>query len=184
MEDNNSSLSEKSNTRRLIEIVDLSNSFCAICQEAIEFTKQEFTDRALDLLPRLYWNFFDLQSNGVLLGEYDYFSSYVDEELYEEIRGKISSVMGSDDMFLETFEEDMQYSDTPISASISEGMADIFQSLFNFVHLVKDSEGEQLEEAFINCKDEFENYWSQTLCNIMKAFNNVKYGYRLNDEEK
>ena len=168
-------------TTRLLDLVAISKTYCELCQDALNYTKSEFTDRALDLLPRIYWNFFDL-SAGVSLGESDYFSDYVDEQLYGEIQTAIASVMGSSDMFLETFEEDMKYSDTPISASISEGMADIFQPLFNFVSIVHDSEGSQLEDAFINCKDDFENYWSQTLCNVLKALNNVKYGMKEEDE--
>ena len=161
-------------TARLYEIVAMCKSYCEICQNANNFTKSEFTDHILDLLPRIYWNFFDL-SAGVSLGEADYFSDYVDEELYGQISREIAAVMGASDTFLETFEEDMKYSETPITASISEGLADIFQPLFNFVSIVHDSEGSQIEEAFISCKEDFENYWSQTLCNVMKALNNVKY---------
>ena len=168
-------------TTRLLDLVAISKTYCELCQDALNYTKSEFTDRALDLLPRIYWNFFDL-SAGVSLGESEYFSDYVDEQLYGEIQTAIASVMGSSDMFLETFEEDMKYSDTPISASISEGMADIFQPLFNFVSIVHDSEGSQLEDAFINCKNDFENYWSQTLCNVLKALNNIKYGMKEEDE--
>lgn len=164
-------------TSRLLDLVGMAKSYCELCQSAIEYTKEDFTDRALDLLPRLYWNFFDLQA-GIALGEMEYFSDYVDEDLYEEIRRAIAAVMGGADTFLETFEEDMKYSETPITASISECLADIFQPLFNFVSIVHDSEGSQLQEAFINCKEEFENYWSQTLCNALKALNNVKYSLR------
>ena len=161
---------------RLIEIVGLCKDYCELCEGAFEMTKQEFINRVLDLLPRIYWNFFDIEAQGVSLEEFDYFSSYVDEDLYESIRGRIAQLMGGDDTYLDTFEEDMRYSETPISATISEGMADIFQPLFNFVNIVKDSEGSQLEDAYIQCKDDFENYWSQTLCNLLKAFNNLKYG--------
>ena len=167
------------NSNRLLEIVSLTKSYCELCEGALEFSRGEFTDHALNLLPRIYWNFFDI-TMGVSLDE-DYFYDYVDETLYEDIKHGIASVMGSADIFLETFEEDMKYSDTPISASISECMADIYQPLFNFVSVVHDSEGAQIEEAFIKCKDDFETYWSQTLCNVLKALNNIKY--RLSEEE-
>lgn len=169
-------------TNRLLDAVTISKTYCETCQDALQYTKSEFTDRMLDLLPRIYWNFFDL-SAGVSLGESEYFSDYVDESLYEEIRRDIAGVMGGSDIFLETFEEDMKYSETPISASISESLADIFQPLFNFISIVHDSEGAQLEEAFINCKEDFENYWSQTLCNVLRALNNIKYGMREEDED-
>ncbi len=83
--------------------------------------------------------------------------------------------MGEDDVFLETFEEDMKYSDTPVAASISESLADIFQPLYNFISVVKDSEGDNAAGAFRECKENFESYWSQTLCNVMRALNNIRY---------
>ena len=168
-------------TNRLLDIVGLAKSYCELCESATEYSREDFLDRALDLLPRLYWNFFDL-SAGVSLGESDYFSDYVDETMYGHVQHGIAAVLGGSDMFLETFEEDMKYSDTPISASISECMADIYQPLFNFVSIVHDSEGTQMAEAFISCKEDFENYWSQTLCNAMKALNNVKYNPVEEDE--
>lgn len=168
-------------TSRLLEIVAMAKEYCEVCQEASNYTKIEFTDRILNLLPRLYWNFLDLTA-GVSLGESEYFSDYVDESGYAEVRGAIASVMGSSDTFLETFEEDMKYSETPITATISESLADIFQPLFNFVSIVHDSEGEQMREAYISCKEDFETYWSQTLCNVLRALNNVKYGLEEEDE--
>lgn len=161
-------------TNRLYEIVGLAKSYCDLCENTLGLSKEDFTNMALDILPRLYWNFFDLQA-GVSLGEGEYFSEYVDETLYDSVKGGIAGVMGASDSFLETFEEDMKYSDTPISSSISECMADIYQPLFNFVAIVHDSEGSQIEEAYIKCKEDFEEYWSQTLCNVLKALNNVKY---------
>lgn len=167
----------KDNTQhRLIELVSLSKNYCELCETANEYPKEEFIDRVLDLLPRLYWNFFDIQAPGVSLGDFDFFSSYVDQEIYDTIKNKVAAVMSEDDVYLDTFHEDMKYSDTPISASISEGMADIYQPLFDFVQIVHDSEGTQIQDAFVNCKEDFENYWSQNLCNLLKAFNNLKFG--------
>lgn len=168
-------------SNRLIDLVALSKSYCEVCRDSYQYSKTEFTDRMLDLLPRIYWNFFDITSV-VALGENDFFGDYVDEALYDEIKNGISSVMGVSDTFLETFEEDMKYSETPITATISESLADIYQPLFNFVSVVHDSEGSQLEEAFISCKEDFENYWSQTLCNVLRALNNVKYSFGEEEE--
>ena len=167
----------------LYEITSLSKDFCDLCQSAEEYDKRQFTDRCLNILPRLYWHFLDLEVIGVSLLDSDMMPSYVDDEIYEIIRGRISRVMGADDTYLDTFEEDMRYSETPISATISEGMADIFQPLFNFINIVKDSEGAQLEDAYINCKEEFENYWSQTLCNLLKVFNNIKFNGDYNEDD-
>lgn len=160
---------------RLLDIVSLCADYCFVCENAAEIEKEDFLDRMLTLLPRIYYEFFDLNPDIVSLEEFDFFSSYVDDNYYESIRRHIEGVMGEDDTFLETFEEDMKYSDQPIAASIAESLADLYQPLFNFISIVKDSEGEKLTDAFLNCKEEFASYWSQTLCNVMRALNNIKF---------
>lgn len=161
---------------RLLEIVAVSARYCALCQQAGEMEKDEFVDSMLGVLPRIYLEFHDLSADGVVtLGEAAYGASYVDEDYYESIRRHIELLMGPEDTFLETFEEDMKYSDTPIAASISESLADIFQPLFNFTQTVNDTDGDQMEEAYLACREDFAAYWAQTLCNVMRALNNVKY---------
>ena len=92
-------------------------------------------------------------------------------------------LMGEHDVFLETFEEDMKYSDTPVAASISESVADIFQALYNFISIVKETEGDSLEGAYMECRENFAAYWSQTLCNVMRALNHLRYNVDLGEEE-
>lgn len=107
-----------------------------------------------------------------------YYASYVDEDYYNSVRRHVEQLLGPDDVFLETFEEDMKYSDTPIAASVSECLADIFQSLYNFISVVKDTDGEQLEAAYRHAREEFVAYWSQTLCNVLRALNHIYYNTR------
>ena len=102
---------------------------------------------------------------------------YLDEDYYDSIRRSIETVMGEDDTYLEVFEEDMKYSDTPISASIAEGLTDIFQDLFNFVNNVKDAPQEQISDYVTVCKENFETFWGQRLCNVMKALHDIKYNH-------
>ncbi|MCH5236820.1 MAG: DUF5063 domain-containing protein [Muribaculaceae bacterium] len=160
---------------RLYDIVALCNSYCELCQAWADMEKDEFIDRILSLLPKIYWNFFDLVPETIPL-EDDYFSTYVDEDLYEFIQKGIASIIGAQDTYLDTFHEDMKYSETPITASVSEGLADIFQPLFDFISIVRDSDGDRLEDAYLDCREKFESYWSQNLCNVMKALNDIKFG--------
>lgn len=161
---------------RLIGITSLAADYCAACETAREMERSEFIDHMLDTLPRIYWEFIDLSPEDMVsLDEFDYFSSYVDEDYYESVRRNIETLLGPDDVFLETFEEDMKYSDTPIAASIAESLADLFQPLFNFISIVKDTEGDKIVEAYMQCHEDFESYWSQTLCNVLRALNHLKY---------
>lgn len=148
--------------------------FCIAVENALDFTKEEFVGEMTRLLPAIYLDFNDPEIADSRLGEEEYFSSYVDEDYYESRRCALESIFGPDDVFLETFEEDMKYSDTPIGASISESLADIFQPLYNFISIVKDTEGEKSLEAYLACRDDFDAYWSQTLCNVMRALNALR----------
>ena len=84
-------------------------------------------------------------------------------------------LLGEDDSYLEVFEEDMKYSDSPIAASISEGLCDIFQVLFNFLEAVKDSTEEVIGSALTIVSEDFRHYWSRPLCNVLRALNHIKY---------
>lgn len=162
---------------KIIAVTALSADYCRTLENCREFEMSEFIDRVLNLLPRLYLAYTDVvpEENPALEEDEEYFESYVDEDFYESIRRNVETVLGPDDTFLETFEENMKYSDTPIAASISECLADIFQPLYNFISIVKDTEGEKLEAAYKECRENFESYWAQTLCNVLRAVNNLKY---------
>ncbi len=169
-------MTEEETKSRLISVASLSARYCLALEKAREAEKRDFIVELLGYLPRLYWEFSDIRvEDNSIDPEYEYFPEYVDEDYYETIRRNIETLMGEDDVFLETFEEDMKYSDTPVAASISESLADIFQPLYNFISVVNDSEGESLEKAFRECKENFEAYWSQSVCNVMRALNRLRY---------
>ena len=164
-------------SNELQQILVLVNDYCSALQHTSEMEKDEFVNEILGYLPQIYWHFFSYDpSEEMMQPDYGYYPSYVDEDFYESIRHRIGVLMGEDDVFLETFEEDMKYSDTPIAASISESLADIFQPLYNFLITVRKTEGAEALGAYIECRENFGSYWSQTLCNVMRALNNIKYG--------
>ena len=162
---------------QLLGVTALSAEYCHVLEICRDMTTDEFIEKMLNLLPRLYLAFTDVkvEMTTVSLEESEYFESYVDEDFYESIRRNVESLLGPDDTFLETFEENMKYSDTPIAASVSESLADIFQPLFNFISIVRDSEGDKMETAYRECREDFESYWAQTLCNVLRAVNFLKY---------
>ncbi len=160
---------------RLMSVTALAANYCVSLENCRDSEREDFVKEILGFLPRLYLEFSGLDIEETSGAEFEYFPTYVDEDYYDSIRRNVEVVMGEDDVFLETFEEDMKYSDTPVAASISESLADIFQPLYNFISVVKDSEGDNAAGAFRECKENFESYWSQTLCNVMRALNNIRY---------
>ena len=90
------------------------------------------------------------------------------------LRTQLAALFGEDDTYLETFEKDMKYSDTPIASSLSENLCDIYQPLYDYAIEVRESEGANMENAYRNCREAFDEYWSQTLCNAMRALNSLR----------
>lgn len=161
---------------KLLNIIALSQKYCACVENASESEKSEFVDEILVLLSGLYCRFLEYDaSEDSVLPDYGYFQSYVDEEFYNSVRQRVSMLFGEDDIFLETFEQDMKYSDSPIAASISESIADIFQPLYDFIMIVRESDGDQALMAYGECREKFKEYWSQTLCNVLRPLNNLKF---------
>ncbi len=168
---------------KLVHVVADAAAYCYNIENCMENDKREFVKKITANLAQIYLDFISI--NKELLEEdlsYDYMPSYVDEEMYEEVRNKLAAMLGEHDTFLETFEEDMKYSETPIAVTISESLADIFQPLYNFISAVKEGMGENIETIYRECLESFEEYWSQTLCNVLRPLNNLRNNPDLDGE--
>ena len=161
---------------RLINLVALCSEYCALLEQCHQMESRDLVNALLGYLPRIYFEFHDIDAGeGVSLDEWGVgLSDHLDEMQYETVRMQLATVFGEDDTYLETFVRDMKYSDTPIATAISENLTDIYQPLYDFVAEVRESEGDNLEEAYRVCKDAFKDYWSQTLCNVLRAINNLE----------
>lgn len=157
-----------------IAFMALCKEYCVAIENAAETEPADFIDTMLRLLPRLYISASDITSPGI---ETDcYITPALNEDYYDAVRRRIEIVMGEDDTYLEVFLDDMKYSDTPIAASISEGLADLFQEFYNVLSMVDaDAPTGTLTEIATAAKENFQLYWSRTLCNILRALNEIKY---------
>ena len=156
-----------------LAFIALSNEFCSAIENAMEFEKEDFVAKMLKMLPRIYMTVTDIDIEEA--NEEYYALPCLDESVYDNLRSQRAALMGEDDVFLETFEEDMKYSDAPVSATISEDLADIYQQLYNFVASVRDVDTEAINSIIITCKEDFASYWGQTLCNVLRALHSVFY---------
>ena len=164
-----------------LAFIALCNEYCMAIERARESERSEFVAEMVRLLPRIYIAANDLRVEDLGEDEDAYLESALDEDYYESARRNIETLLGADDMYLEVFEEDMKYSDTPIAASISESLADLFQSLFNFVETIKEAPQEMIPFALVAVKEDFEGYWSRILCNVMRPLNHLRHK---NDEDE
>ncbi len=156
-----------------IVFVGLCDEYCRELEGAREAERDEFVDRMLKLLPRIYISAYDILPN-VELDDDVYIDQALEEDYYDAIRRNVETLLGPDDVYLEVFEEDMKYSDTPVAVSISEGLTDLFQVFYNFINTIRDTTDETVVLAMQSVAEDFKDYWSQILCNTLRALNHLK----------
>lgn len=159
-----------------LAFIAMANEYCEIIENCAEHGREGFVESMLKLLPRIYITMSDIDPS---LEYFDAFiSQSLDEPTYDMVRGNISALMGEDDVYLEVFLEDMKYSDTPIATSISENLADLYQEFYNTVASLRDLNTDEQCQILGMCKENFAEYWGQTLCNVFRALHSVSVAYR------
>ena len=152
----------------------LCNEYCHEVESARETERDAFVAAMLRLLPRIYISATDVKTDFTPVEE-PYIAGVLEEDYYEAVRRSIENLLGPDDTYLEVFEEDMKYSDTPIAASVSEGLCDILQVCYNFIETIRDAPEPVVIQALDVIKSDFESYWSRILCNVLRALNHIRY---------
>lgn len=173
-----------------LTVIALANEFCQAMETADSTPRTDFVVRMVRLLPRIYITVTDIAAGddfdpeeGADSDDFGFDSVHLDENHYNEVREQVAAVMGADDTYLETFHQEMKYSDTPIAATVSESLADIFQVLYNFVEDVRDAEPEEILGHLHTLHSDFVQYWSETLCNVMRPLNQAAHHLDENDTD-
>jgi hypothetical protein len=160
-------------SRHVVEFVAVANEFCKYAQHASEIKGEELLKILQRLLPLLY-----LKAS--FLPEFTpYFDDgnekFVSETDWTEIHDTFKMKFGTANEYLEVFDERMNESDTPVVASLSENMADIYQDLKNFILLYQTGTMEVMNDALWECRMNFESYWGQKLSNALRAIHKFIY---------
>lgn len=162
-------------SRDVMELITVVVEYCAYLEQSEGKSREEFTDTILKILPLLYLKASLLPKYEIL--DFDYYAEdFVNEENYNIIRENIAVIMSDKDDYLDVFVEDMKYSDTPVLATVSENLADMYQELKNFALEYKTAVDEQLMmNALAQLKENFQYDWGQKLVNVMRALHEVRY---------
>lgn len=168
--------------RNTVEFVTVAAEFCAFLERSESMKRPVFVDTTLKILPLLYLKA-SLLPEVEAVGE-EVPENFVTEEDYQVVRLTIASVMADKDDYLEVFLQDMIYSDTPIKATISEGLADIYQDIKDFISVYRLGLNETMHDALALCKENFGWYWGQKLVNTLRALHDVKYNVREDDADE
>lgn len=166
--------------KNVVEFVTVAAQVCAFLERASEQSRGTFVDTSLKLLPLLYLKACLLPSCS-RMEELDP-ETFVTEADYEIVRGAVAAVMADKDDYLEVFLDDMAYSDTPIRQTISEGLADIYQPLRDFLEVYRLGLEYTMNDALVICREQFAEYWGQRLLNVLRALHAVRYAAPSADE--
>ena len=154
-----------------IEFVTVAVQLCLYLEQIEGQEKSEFIEKMLCLLPLLYLKARLLPK---ATEELDGFPErFVTEQEYEDIRQKVAQCMGADDTYLEVFVEDMRYSDEPITAFVSENIADIYQEVKDLACNYQTRDEAVMNDALVNCIEAFEQHWGQKLLNVLRPLHAV-----------
>ena len=154
-----------------IEFVTVAVQLCLYLEQIEGQDKSEFVEKMLCLLPLLYLKARLLPK---ATEELDGFPErFVSEQEYEDIRLKVAQCMGADDTYLEVFVEDMRYSDEPITAFVSENIADIYQEVKDLACNYQTRDEAVMNDALVNCIEAFEQHWGQKLLNVLRPLHAV-----------
>ena len=149
-----------------IEFVTVAVQVCLYLEQVAEHEKSDFIDKMLCLLPLLYLKARLLPKTNEEMDGYP--ERFVTEQEYEDLRLMVAQKLGSDDAYLEVFMEDMRYSDEPITAFVSENIADIYQEIKDLACNYQTREEAVMNDALVSCLEGFEQHWGQKLLNVLR----------------
>lgn len=156
-----------------LSVIAMANEYCRAVELAPSTEPLEFVAKIVKLLPRIFIAVNDLPADGEADADFGFDTAHLEEDYYNQVRAAMAATLGEADTYLETMHEDMKYSDSPIAATVSEGLADIFQVLYDFVEDVRESDPEQTCGHLASLREQFTEYWSETLCNVMRPLNAI-----------
>lgn len=166
----------------VIEFVTVGREFCAWLEGVETQPRADFISTALKILPLLYLKASMLPKTETMLD--DFLEKAVTEKEYELIKDVVQAKMGPFDDYLEVFTADMQRSDLPLTSTVSENMADIYQDVKDFLMSYRTAVTEIMNDALTELNEHFMEHWGQSLVNVLRALHMVYYGAENLDEDE
>lgn len=160
----------------VIDFITVAAQYCVTLEQTDTATaRRPFLECVSRLLPLVYVKA-TLLPTMEAVGEEE-LPEAVGEEDYEAVRSAVCTVLGDGDCYLEVFSSEMQYSESPVAASVSELLADIYQDLKNFVAVYAGRNEVAMNNAVARVQETFALYWGQKLVNVMRPVHDLLYGH-------
>ena len=159
-------------TKEVLEFAAVGVKFASLLEQASSLGERAFIQEAILVLPQLYLSTLRLPDY-LYSPEEDYIEEFVTEETYEGVRLRVAELLGEKDSFLACQAEEMQYSDTPLAAFVSEYLADVYQQTVNLLGILRDENEEALPAAIGKCLFHFHSYYGLHLLEALTALHRL-----------
>jgi len=168
-------------SKNVIELITVANEFCSFLERADEMESADFMSRLQKMLPLLYLK-------AILLPKFEFeaddeLEKYVTEVEYNLIQQKILGLTGAGDDYQEVFIQGMQFSESALTSSIAENVADVYQDMKDLVMSFRTMNDEVMEQALWESQNNFAQFWGQKLVNCLRAVHNLIYSENTTDDD-
>jgi hypothetical protein len=159
-------------SRKVIDMLTVSNEYCLFMEKANDYTKVELFQYIQKLLPLIYLKASLLPE--IPVNDESAAEHFVTEEQWENLFNVLSGKLGSDNYYFFIDLHEKSHSD-PIRASLSENLTDLYQDLKDFVLLYQKPLRSSQENAVRDCKNLFETRFGYRLVNAQQAIHYILY---------
>ena len=171
-----------------LEFVTVAAEYCALLERTTDDgqqTTESLVGTLLKLLPLLYMKvqLLDPTQPPLKGEELTCFVDQVTEDDYNFVRDGLYSLLHKHDEYeMLVWDEDMQTEESRW-CSVSEGLADIYQALRNFVAVYQQRVESCMLDALWQLREDFELYWGQTLLDTLRQLHRIRYSMSTNADE-
>lgn len=156
-----------------IEFLTVAVEYCRFVESAEDFDDADFRSKMCKLLPLLYLKAFMVELPQHEDESDDEPERFIDELSYNSIRRAVQDLMGERDQYLTASHPDIDLSDTVVAASVSEDIADIYQSVGDFAYAAKQGDELIMVRALKVCINDFKAYWGARLLSTLYALHSI-----------
>lgn len=161
-------------SKNVVEFVTVANEYCISVENVSNDSTRNNLEKLQKLLPLLYIKAAVLPKTEKLLEEE--LEKYVTELDYNVLHQKWLQQLSENDSFYEVFDPSIQFGNETVTASISENLLDIYQSLKDFLTSYSIGNEDVMNDSLTECLYQFEEFWGQQLVNVLRAIHMLVFG--------
>lgn len=156
----------------VLDFVQVAAAYCALIEPASTPTwDRDTVESCRGLLAEVYSKGLALPS--LAIDPFAVLERQVKEEDYEAVQNRMTRVLGEHDRFLNAQMEEMKYSDTPVSVSTAEILADIYQALADFIWVVRAMHEQNMYQAVADIRHSMMERWGTLLLAALRQLHDL-----------